>query len=148
MAGWPIKYLQENEYTCHHNNYYYNSITLHDGNRLSVFSLRDEPVRTEEIALTDGKTRNQINAWSKDGTLIGYSSTGRNGIDSDLYVMDPRNPASARMVPSSGMVTWYSPRYSSRKASKGSSARSTSSISSTAPGAGACSACSSGRRIR
>lgn len=30
---------------------------LHDGNRLSVFSLRDEPVLTEEIALTDGKTR-------------------------------------------------------------------------------------------
>jgi dipeptidyl aminopeptidase/acylaminoacyl peptidase len=56
--------------------------------------------------LTDGKSRNQINAWSKDGTLIGYSSTGRNGIDSDLYVMDPRNPASARMVHESKGGGW------------------------------------------
>lgn len=48
--------------------------------------------------LTDGKSRNQPNAWSKDGALIGYSSTARNGVDSDLYVMNPRDPASARMV--------------------------------------------------
>ena len=48
--------------------------------------------------LTDGKSRNEINAWSPDGSLIGFSSTRRNGVDSDLYVMDPRDPASSRMV--------------------------------------------------
>lgn len=48
--------------------------------------------------LTDGKSRNEINAWSHDGGLIGFSSTRRNGVDSDLYVMDPRDPASARLV--------------------------------------------------
>lgn len=48
--------------------------------------------------LTDGKSRNEINAWSRDGSLIGFSSTRRNGVDSDLYVMDPRDPASARLV--------------------------------------------------
>ncbi|MFM7378492.1 MAG: prolyl oligopeptidase family serine peptidase [Erythrobacter sp.] len=48
--------------------------------------------------LTDGKSRNEINAWSNDGSLIGFSSTRRNGIDADLYVMDPRDPASSRMV--------------------------------------------------
>ncbi len=48
--------------------------------------------------LTDGTSRNAQGAWSKDGTLIGYSSTRRNGTDSDLYVMDPRDPASNRMV--------------------------------------------------
>jgi dipeptidyl aminopeptidase/acylaminoacyl peptidase len=48
--------------------------------------------------LTDGKSRNQLNAWSKDGDLIAYTSTRRNGRDSDIYVMDPRNPASNRMV--------------------------------------------------
>ncbi|MFO6447974.1 prolyl oligopeptidase family serine peptidase [Erythrobacter sp. NE805] len=48
--------------------------------------------------LTDGKSRNQPGAWSNDGTLIGFSSTRRNGMDSDLYVMDPRDPASARML--------------------------------------------------
>ncbi|MCU0948200.1 MAG: prolyl oligopeptidase family serine peptidase [Porphyrobacter sp.] len=48
--------------------------------------------------LTDGKSRNQGGAWSEDGQLLAYSSTRRNGVDSDLYVMDPRDPASSRMV--------------------------------------------------
>lgn len=48
--------------------------------------------------LTDGKSRNEINAVSADGKLLGYSSTRRNGADSDLYVVDPRDPASNRLV--------------------------------------------------
>ena len=48
--------------------------------------------------LTDGKSRNGLNAWSHDGSLVGFTSTRRNGTDNDLYVMDPRNPASARLV--------------------------------------------------
>jgi len=38
--------------------------------------------------LTDGSSRNVVNAWADDGTLLGYSSTRRNGTDSDLYVID------------------------------------------------------------
>jgi dipeptidyl aminopeptidase/acylaminoacyl peptidase len=48
--------------------------------------------------LTDGKSRNGLNAWSKDGELIAYTSTKRNGTDNDIYIMNPRDPASARMV--------------------------------------------------
>lgn len=48
--------------------------------------------------LTDGKSRNGLNAWSKDGELIAYSSTKRNGTDNDIYIMNPRDPSSARMV--------------------------------------------------
>lgn len=48
--------------------------------------------------LTDGKSRNTFGAWSKDGKLVGYSSTRRNGADTDLYVMDPRDPKSDRLV--------------------------------------------------
>jgi dipeptidyl aminopeptidase/acylaminoacyl peptidase len=48
--------------------------------------------------LTDGKSRNEFGAWSKDGRLVGYSSTRRNGTDSDLYVIDPRDPKSDRLV--------------------------------------------------
>ena len=43
--------------------------------------------------ITDGKTRNSINAWSHDGRWLAYSSTRRNGTDSDLYIVDPRFPA-------------------------------------------------------
>ena len=48
--------------------------------------------------LTDGKSRNGLNAVSKDGKWIAYSSTRRNGADSDLYVMNPRDPATNRLV--------------------------------------------------
>lgn len=48
--------------------------------------------------LTDGKSRNGLNAWSKDGQLVAYTSTRRNGRDSDIYLIDPRNPKSDRLV--------------------------------------------------
>ncbi|WP_310468244.1 prolyl oligopeptidase family serine peptidase [Sphingomonas sp.] len=48
--------------------------------------------------VTDGKSRNEFGSWSKDGKIAGYSSTRRNGSDSDLYVVDPRNPKSDRLV--------------------------------------------------
>ena len=48
--------------------------------------------------LTDGKSRNEFGTWDKEGRLVGYSSTRRNGADADLYVVDPRNPKSDRLV--------------------------------------------------
>ena len=48
--------------------------------------------------LTDGRSRNQLNAWSADGRWVGFTSTRRNGADSDIYVMDPRDPSTSRMV--------------------------------------------------
>ncbi|HEX6374229.1 MAG TPA: prolyl oligopeptidase family serine peptidase [Allosphingosinicella sp.] len=48
--------------------------------------------------ITDGKSRNSINAWSHDGRWLAYTSTRRNGADNDLYIVDPRNPASNRLL--------------------------------------------------
>jgi dipeptidyl aminopeptidase/acylaminoacyl peptidase len=48
--------------------------------------------------LTDGKSRNSLNAWSHDGRWLAYSSTRRTGNDSDLYVIDPRDPKSDRLI--------------------------------------------------
>ncbi|WP_448582759.1 S9 family peptidase, partial [Thermaurantiacus sp.] len=48
--------------------------------------------------LTDGKSRNTGATWSKDGRLVGFASNARNGRDTDLWVMDPRDPASRRLV--------------------------------------------------
>ncbi len=49
--------------------------------------------------LTDGgRSRNTIGAWNRDGSLLGYASTRRNGRDSDLYVVNPRDASTARMV--------------------------------------------------
>ena len=48
--------------------------------------------------LTDGKSRNEFGSWDHEGRLLGYSSTRRNGTDSDLYVVDPRDPKTDRKV--------------------------------------------------
>ncbi len=66
--------------------------------------------------LTDGKSRNERGAWSNDGSLLGFSSTRRNGVDSDLYIMDPRDPASARMVLESPGGGWAIAGFSLNKA--------------------------------
>ncbi|HEU4604503.1 MAG TPA: prolyl oligopeptidase family serine peptidase [Steroidobacteraceae bacterium] len=66
-----------------------------DGNEFyQLYTLKEGRLRL----LTDGHSRNLFNAWSKDGRLIAYSSTRRNGADGDLYVMDPRDPTTNRMV--------------------------------------------------
>ena len=48
--------------------------------------------------LTDGKSRNSMNAWTRDGRLLAYTSTRRNGTDNDLYIVDPRDPSTNRML--------------------------------------------------
>lgn len=48
--------------------------------------------------LTDGKSRNLGPRWSRDGRWLAYTSTRRNGRDTDLWVMDPAAPATDRMV--------------------------------------------------
>lgn len=48
--------------------------------------------------LTDGKSRNTNAVWSRDSKTVGYSSSRRNGIDSDLYLLDPGAPKSDRKL--------------------------------------------------
>ena len=59
-----------------------------------LYTLRDGRL----TLLTDGRSRNSINAWTRDGRWLGYSSTRRNGTDSDLYMIDPRDPTTDRLV--------------------------------------------------
>jgi dipeptidyl aminopeptidase/acylaminoacyl peptidase len=48
--------------------------------------------------LTDGKSRNTGGAWRKDGGRMAFSSTRRTGSDTDIWTMDPRDPATAKLV--------------------------------------------------
>ena len=61
--------------------------------------------------LTDGKSRNGYNAWSKDGSTLAYTSTRRNGRDSDIYLIDPRDRASNRMIAQVAGGGWAVRRY-------------------------------------
>ena len=49
--------------------------------------------------LTDGgRTKHDDWEWSHDGGRIAYTSTRRTGADRDIWIMDPRDPASDRLL--------------------------------------------------
>lgn len=49
--------------------------------------------------LTDGKrSQNGGIRWSNNGKWITYGSTKRNGADRDIYIMDPKNPSTDKLL--------------------------------------------------
>jgi dipeptidyl aminopeptidase/acylaminoacyl peptidase len=48
--------------------------------------------------LTDGKSRNLPGAWATKGAMLAYTSTRRTGKDTDVWVVDPFDPKTDRMV--------------------------------------------------
>lgn len=57
--------------------------------------------------LTDGTSRNGLGAWMPDGSMVAFSSTRRNGRDTDLYIMDPRDPSTTRMLAERQGGGWF-----------------------------------------
>jgi dipeptidyl aminopeptidase/acylaminoacyl peptidase len=56
-------------------------------------------VATGDITLlTDGKSRNTSAHFSRDGKWMAYASTRRSGKDTDLWITDPLQPQSNRML--------------------------------------------------
>ncbi|HEY5883282.1 MAG TPA: hypothetical protein VIT88_01265, partial [Pyrinomonadaceae bacterium] len=61
--------------------------------------------------ITDGKSANRGGVWAHDGNRLAYVSPRRNGVDEDIYVVDPSNPGSDRMIavmegPDFDVVDW------------------------------------------
>ncbi|HKY61121.1 MAG TPA: prolyl oligopeptidase family serine peptidase [Gemmatimonadota bacterium] len=52
----------------------------------------------EETLLTDGVSRNTGPEWSNGGRWVVYGSTRRTGRDVDLWIVDPNDPSTDRMV--------------------------------------------------
>lgn len=59
---------------------------------------RFDPADGRVTLLTDGKSRNSGPRWSDSGKWFAYTSTRRNGKDNDIYVMDPADPKTDRML--------------------------------------------------
>jgi len=59
--------------------------------------------------LTDGESRNGFVVWDRQGERIAYQSTRRNGRSNDVWVMNPNEPAKARMVFESPDGSWWGP---------------------------------------
>lgn len=54
--------------------------------------------RATPVLLTDGKSRNGSFVSNKDGSLVAYASTRRTGKDTDIYLMDPRDAKTDRLI--------------------------------------------------
>jgi dipeptidyl aminopeptidase/acylaminoacyl peptidase len=63
--------------------------------------------------LTDGKSRNEGAVWSPKGTQIAFTSTRRNGRDTDIWLMDPMKPDAARMLVENTESGWEPESWSS-----------------------------------
>jgi len=57
--------------------------------------------------LTDGSSRNTGARWSHDGRRLAYGSTRRNGRDVDLWVVEPREPKSTRLLAELDGGGWF-----------------------------------------
>jgi dipeptidyl aminopeptidase/acylaminoacyl peptidase len=63
------------------------------------FQLYRYDMKTGDVALlTDGKSRNLRGPWSSRGDQIAYMSTRRTGKDTDLWVINPADPKSDRLL--------------------------------------------------
>ena len=57
--------------------------------------------------LTDGKSRNLMGPWSSDGDRIAYMSTRRTGKDTDLWVMNPADSKTDRLLTQLSGGGWH-----------------------------------------
>ncbi|HOX44882.1 MAG TPA: alpha/beta fold hydrolase [Myxococcota bacterium] len=63
------------------------------------FQLYRQPLAGgEAVLLSDGRSKNEAPLWDRAGKQIAYASTRRNGKDFDLYLQDPEQPGSARLL--------------------------------------------------
>ncbi len=76
---------------------------------------RLDPATGRITLLTDGKSRNEGGAMTSDGELIAYTSTRRNGRDYDIYVMNPAEPSSNRLVTEMSGGGWAATDWSEDK---------------------------------
>ena len=57
--------------------------------------------------LTDGKSKNSRGVWSNSGDRMIYSSTKRTGKDRDLYIIQPQNPESDKLLAEVNGGGWF-----------------------------------------
>ena len=72
------------------------------------YQLYLDDLRSGRITLLtkDGRTRNTAPVWSRDGKQIVFASTARDGQNADIWIEDPHNPASARILLQTNEPGW------------------------------------------
>lgn len=57
--------------------------------------------------LSDGESRNNLGPWSSSGQLLAFGSNKRTGLYNDIYLMNPANPDSAKLLVASTGGGWF-----------------------------------------
>lgn len=68
------------------------------GNEFGQIYRYDIATHKSVMITPGGRSQNGDINWNKAGTKILYTSTRRNGSDRDVYIMDPLNPASDKLL--------------------------------------------------
>src|SRR5436190_3078294 len=77
----------------------FNKDSTSGGETIQLF--RFDLATKKTTLLTDGKSRNGLPVWSHHSSLIAFDSTrrgGHGGADRDLWVMNPGDPSSGRLI--------------------------------------------------
>jgi dipeptidyl aminopeptidase/acylaminoacyl peptidase len=67
---------------------------------------RLDPRTDVATLITDGHSRNGVGVWANAGRRIAYSSTRRTGSDIDLYIVEPAQPSTDRLLAKSEGGIW------------------------------------------
>ncbi len=68
-----------------------------------------DPRTATTILLTDGKSRNRVIRWSRDGKWLAYQSTRRDGRSNDIWIMNPDHPQDAELLVEANNGDWWGP---------------------------------------
>ena len=85
------------------------SITMdRGGGELDQIYLFDPRTATRK-RITDGRSRNRLVRWNKNGKTLAFQSTRRNGRNNDLWIMNPDKPGSEELLLEAPEGTWFGP---------------------------------------
>jgi dipeptidyl aminopeptidase/acylaminoacyl peptidase len=85
------------------------AITMDEGGGEADQIFLYDPRNATTRKLSDGESRDRLLRWSHDGRWLAFQSTRRNGSSNDLWIMDPEQPGSARLLLEAPPGTWYGP---------------------------------------
>ena len=68
------------------------------GDEFSQIYRLDVATGAVTLVSTGGRSQNGLGPWSHQGDRMAFASTRRNGADRDIYVMDPKDKASTRLL--------------------------------------------------
>lgn len=85
------------------------AITMDQGGGEQDQIILFNPKTARKTMLTDGKSRNRLIRWSRDGRKLAFQSTQRNGRSNDLFIMNPERPDSVQLLLEAPVNSWFGP---------------------------------------